>query len=153
MHINRAASYSFIAGGLHRNRGKYGLHLLHRTVCIKCPEIRCTACRYGLIYCCTFFEESTAWFISVRSAFWHEFRGRSTACFCCCTAWLLALFSREMYGLLVLYICIWFCTEKRKGCWLVCWAQIFQTLWRSLPVEISCIFHYFSVLYIAEENN
>ena len=140
MHWSRAASSSFIAGGLHRNRGKYGLHLLHRTVCIKCPEIRCTACRYRFIYCCTFFEDSTAWFISVRSVYWHEVRGRSTA-------YLLLLYGLFIgtnfeggvrpAGAVHLHL---FCTEKEKFVGWFAEYKIFQTLWRSLPVEISWIF-------------
>ena len=140
MHWSRAASSSFIAGGLHRNRGKYGLHLLHRTVCIKCPEIRCTACRYRFIYCCTFFEDSTAWFISVRSVYWHEVRGRSTA-------YLLLLYGLFIgtnfeggvrpAGAVHLHL---FCTEKEKCVGWFAEYKIFQTLWRSLPVEISWIF-------------
>ena len=57
---------------------------------------------------------------AVRSGFYlAQFPRRSTAWYC------------------------WFGTEKEKGCWLFCWALFFQTLWRSLPVEISCIFTIF----------
>ena len=128
----RLIYYCTAALNVHRNRGVrlplklYGLHLFHSTeievfevctVCIKCctDSINYSAqkSRYGLCTVCIF----VAW--NSR---------KSTACFAAVRPVLLALFSREMYGLLELYICIWFCTKKEEGCWLVCWALI-SRLW------------------------
>ena len=93
MHRNRGASSSFIAGVFAQESREvrpafiapYGLHLM--------PRIRCTACRYGFIYCCTVFEESTACLNAVQTALNFQHKNQCTDCS------LIAQESRKGYGL------------------------------------------------------
>ena len=86
---------------------------------------------YGMQILAQNSRKSTAWFAAVRTV-------------------LLALFSREMYGLLLLYICNQFGTEKKKGVRLVCWAH-FPEFEIKFAGGDKLYFSPFSVLYFAEE--